>query len=304
MPNPLTPFKSLVMSLIISFLSLSTSAQTPDANYISVGGTMLVFIPSREGIVVASDSREILANGSYCDGQDKIFVLRKPPRSLIAMSGSHSVTTAPANADACAFLRSAKAKVDFRDMSKSFLESWQGPITKETVQKLGAVLQEKIEQLLPAYPGLVDESNGGILNFSFVQYLPQRKTITYASFEIASLDKRKTIKRSEFFATIHNDDGELDNAHLAGTTECFQKAISPEGRKLLGPALLRSYDYYVQKRPTVGQVTQEDAISLARDLIDLTIRYSALFPESNCRKTGGPIKIFALDANPHPIKIE
>jgi len=269
---------------------------------VSVEGTILAFIPARDGIIVASDSRETLGNGLHCDGQDKIFTLTEYPLSVFAMSGSYGLLTAPANEDACAFLRSARVKVDFRAVAKTFLESRQGPITKDTLNKLEALLREEIEKLLPTNPELVG-GDGGILSFSFVKYVHQQKTVTYAAFEITSVDKRNTTIQSEVFTTIHNDEDELQNIRLAGKTVCFLNATSAEGRKVLGSGFLRSYDYYVQTRPTVGEFTQEDAVLLARDVIDSTVRYSTLFPGSDCG-TGGPTKILALNAHVYPVKIQ
>ncbi len=178
--------KSLCACLMLACLSLTTTAQAQDIQNTSVRGTILAFIPMRAGIVVASDSRETLAIGSHCDNRDKIFPLKNHSRSLFGMSGSYGPKIGKmtlAIEDPCAFLKSANASVDFREVSKTFLESWKGSFTKATVQKLESVLQQKIEELLPTYPELVG-ADQGILSFVLVQYVKSQKATTYASFQM------------------------------------------------------------------------------------------------------------------------
>jgi len=66
---------------------------------------------------------------------------------MLAMSGSYAVTVAPESDDACTFLQTSTTTIDFRDIAKGVLESHQGPVTKDTVQKLESILKEKIEEL-------------------------------------------------------------------------------------------------------------------------------------------------------------
>jgi hypothetical protein len=71
----------------------------------------------------------------------------------------------------------------------------------------------------------------------------------------------------------------------------------------LGATYLRESDEITRKNPTVGQLDFSDSLSFAHDIINSTIRYSELFPATNC-EVGGPLKVFRLDSQSKPIELE
>lgn len=267
-------------------------------------GTFIVFVPTKDGMTVAAESREQLLNGKYCDGQKKIFALDNHPRAVIAIAGSHSVITAPASSvqNPCAFIANAKDKIDFRAIAKDFLDHTKGPVTVAVVRTLEATLKARLDDLLPTYPGLI-QPDGSILVFSFAQYLLQENAIVYDEFKMAPNGQRITRIQSELFKKIHLTDDVTQNTHMNGAGGCFLRAVSVDGRRELGQVYLRVYDKFISQKPAVGQIGRTDGVSLARDLIAATIRYSDMHPNLNCQ-VGGPLRIFQLDAHPHPIELD
>jgi len=244
----------------------------------------------------------MLLDGRYCDGLDKVFPLRNHTRSVIAMTGSYSVTTSFASAaDACSFMRNAKINIDFREIAKSFLESKKGSVTNSVIKELETILTAKLDSLLPKYPGLV-QADGGILNFSFAQYLPAQKTVNYIEFHIVPTDGKKTKIQSEVFDTIRQSDDENLHTRVNGAGICFQKATLSVGRRALGPLYLRTYDGFIARKPRVDEVSMQDGSMLARDLIDSTVKYSDMFPMMNCQ-VGGTLRVYKLDQHLSPVSV-
>lgn len=254
-------------------------------------------------MVIAADSRDTLTDGRYCDGVEKIFVLQKHTRAVIAMHGSYAVTTGKnSGTDACAFIRDAQSSIDFRLIARDFLNSRKGLITIETIRALESDLKLRVDALLPTNPQLI-QPDGGIVGFSFAQYLPTQKTVIYAAFKLAPTDARHAGIQAEVLNKIHLSDRVIQVAYLTGNSQCFTAANSPEGRRSIGATFLQEADEITRKNPTVGELDSSDGLSFARDIVNSTIRYSDLHPTMNCQ-VGGPLKGYRLDSHPKPVELK
>jgi len=90
---------------------------------VPANGTLVVIVPSADGLVVAADSRTTV-NGATCDNQYKITELRRPKRTVVAVTGEVAFISPPdaQERDVCGYLKSAPRMLDIASVVKSYLE--------------------------------------------------------------------------------------------------------------------------------------------------------------------------------------
>ncbi|WFU15990.1 hypothetical protein [Bradyrhizobium sp. CB3481] len=88
------------------------------------GGTLAVFLPTKDGLVVAADKRQT-PRGIFCDGINKILVPTGLRRTVVVVTGFISMqdTSNIPDAELCKHLAETPAPLDFGRTTLSFLEA-------------------------------------------------------------------------------------------------------------------------------------------------------------------------------------
>jgi hypothetical protein len=126
---------------IALFLMIVLSAAPAFSVPVASGGTLVVIIPSRDGIVVAADSRLALSGSStsYCDTGSKIIIPATPPHVIAAVTGTFDFLdiTVPTNdPNICKYLRVAPHLLDIRAIVRTYLETKDVDVTQLDVKDL------------------------------------------------------------------------------------------------------------------------------------------------------------------------
>jgi hypothetical protein len=106
---------------------------------IPANGTLVVLIPTEDGLVVAADSRTSLF-GVFCDSQYKIIELKKPKHVAIAVTGDVAFIAPPEahEQNICGYLNSAPRMLDFTYIVKNYLERKNVDFFKLSLEDLGS----------------------------------------------------------------------------------------------------------------------------------------------------------------------
>ena len=176
-----------------AFLLLSSLATTysDELNPLSSHGTIVVLLPTREGLVVASDSRSNIFVGNaatHCDSTVKIVALKHHPRTVIAVAGmdktfGHLTTN-------CADLVSNSSSIlSLKEIASSYLDRQRSEIKKIVLAGLEAHVLQKVKGVQVKYPRLL-HSGGDGRTFATIlvgRYVPEEHLSTYAIFRICIL---------------------------------------------------------------------------------------------------------------------
>lgn len=300
----INPLFTCLLSILFLVCGFAPSFH-PEKPFVSVRGSLVVFVPTKDGMIVAADSRSTLfENETYCDGVDKVFPLRNHPRSLIAMAGSEGVrissmsSLSSPHADACALLKNSPKIIDFRDIAQDYLATAKEPINEGAMRGLEATLTRRIDSVLPD-AGLSEP----ILSFAFSQYMPSQKAVVSGAFDVGRKDARKSEIERETFRRIDLTDDVMRSMTILSKTDCLRQAFSPQGRLALGKLDLQAYDAFFNRKPAVYQASADEGAAFARGIITGTVVYSDTYPALKCG-VGGPIKIYRLDSHTKPVRIE
>jgi hypothetical protein len=277
------------MRFVVTLLALLVLPHDGGALSESVAhGTIVCFVPYKDGAMFVSESREIIANEGFCDGQPKVFTVKNHRHLMFSMTGNTSLISGKGG---CESLLGNARVIDFRRSAITALESFNGPVTSEKFEMVKKSIQVAVEKELPRRPALVD-SHLGVLTFMVVERANHKTT--YRSFRVGSADHKETQISENIDWDLADTDTLTDKMQVyGGGSSCLGFALSPDGRKYLNQNAFENLNWARSKKISVQQVDREHAAQLGREMVLAAIRISDLLPKMNCH-VGGEVKVFDL----------
>jgi hypothetical protein len=110
------------------------------------GGTLILATPTRNGLIVAADSRGKIGAGGFCDSHHKIVEPSRPDRTVVAVAGGGMQIVAPSSdaSDPCAYLRQAPRYFDILALARNYLEASGASVATMETDELAALCVETI----------------------------------------------------------------------------------------------------------------------------------------------------------------
>jgi hypothetical protein len=136
---------SIILLAMAATASSSQSVGPSSGRPWSVYGTLVVTAPSRDGLIVAADSRARM-NGAVCDSYHKITEPARPDRTVFAVLGRSMYLEAPPSGlpDPCTYLRQAPRIYDIDALVKTYLETSGANVATAGTEELAARCIEAI----------------------------------------------------------------------------------------------------------------------------------------------------------------
>jgi hypothetical protein len=182
----------LLLSILLAFpQKLTTSNPSQPAQMLRSErvlfehGTLVVFVPTKDGLIVAADSRVTVTHDFYCDGCQKIYPLVNHPRSVIAVTGLGSFIANDTKIT-CEDLRQHHVRsVEFDMVGQTFLDAHKGDITEKIFNSLGTVIVSKFQTMSKAIPQPIQPgSEGAILAVRYGHYDEKKRVSILGSFSV------------------------------------------------------------------------------------------------------------------------
>ena len=137
--------------LLLAFVVLATTPQSISAAdsvavSVAVGGSLEVVTPSKDGLIVAADSRVQIGAGGFCDSYHKIVEPSRPDRTVLVVAGAAMQIAMPPPdvSDPCVYLRQAPRYFDIRELARNYLERSGASVATMEIDKLAALCVETI----------------------------------------------------------------------------------------------------------------------------------------------------------------
>jgi hypothetical protein len=288
---------ALLLARTVSFgtpISPAPTGRKHSNTEVAEHGTLLVFIPTKDGLVVASDSRMTFNGTHYCDEAEKFIPLVNHPRSLLAAAGNSGFGPA-AGVNPCKYVKQ-QTNTNLLVAAKTFLDEQHGNITWTVLRNLEAkalpffrsLPEQTVSQIQP-------ESNGVIFTLKYAHYDSKNKVSVLGTFDVC-LDKAraKVSICKDQWKNITQSDTRIISSQA---DECIsQRVLSPAGRRMLGPDALADFDDFLKSNKTVGETTTKESLAAAVSLISATARITELNSNTVCF-VGLPVRAVLLDGN-------
>ena len=124
-----------VLVILIFLFPNETVTPKPFTSWrlVSTHGTLIVYVPSKDGLVVAADSRYMTSEMSYCDYAEKIIPLVKHPRAVVANTGFSEIQGLPTE-DPCTYAKTHPPKLSIGMLARDFLDARDGDIGRKLLK--------------------------------------------------------------------------------------------------------------------------------------------------------------------------
>jgi hypothetical protein len=259
------------------------------ASQLSLRSTLIVAIPSGEGIVLGADSR-ITAGGEFVDGDMKLQVVKGPPCLVYCITGTYEFREVPpmgvSLAEALPHLR---VTFDGADVARSILESrLPQNLTSAEAESVGRALGEALGAHIRSDRALAASFQGQSLCRLCLFQVSDEGGAMIASIEILLDTNCSVVLGPVYGETFGMSD--LCDAKFAGEFDFVKRhVLAGPGRHLLSPsssALLSSLPLPVQ------DMGAGVAAKLAAELILAASVMAATVPAQT--GIGGPIQLLLL----------
>lgn len=262
--------------------------------------TLVVLVPSADGLVVAADSRTSLL-GAQCDGQFKIVQLKKPARTVVMVTGDGVSMPPPSAAepDLCRYQQSAPRLLDMAAVVSSYLERNARDLARLSLENLGAECVRATERFQALHPEAFQSHLGGeIFSVVVASFDPKAKVSTLSNF-VVRIDRETRKIEATRFSHIAVSSTDRRGLWAYGETDYVEKQVyGGFGRQFLSAATL---DFILQDKP-VAQASLNQAVAAAVNLIQAASRAAQLVPAPSA--IGGPIDVVLLGRKPRPQQLQ
>jgi hypothetical protein len=263
-------------------------------------GTLVVMIPTRDGLVVAADSRSTV-NSLTCDEVYKIVVVPRRERTVLAVTGTGVFLPIRKEqpTDLCRFIREEKPLLDIETLAQEFLSKGRGDLAPGEVYSLGSAcvsatreFQAKYRRLQP----LARAAGKAIYTVVIGMYNPSQRAATITYFKVI-IGPEDLLPRLDAPQQVRVFESDVLATYSFGETDYVAKHVGAVADRYLG-----DYISLLNKRKIVGDVSVAEARRAAFSLIYASSRATEIIPSES--GIGGPIDIVLLGTPPRPLKLD
>ena len=257
---------------------------------IRFGGTLILAVPMKDGIVVSAESRRTTERLQYRDGVRKVHSLSGRSDLVFFATGTTLVTDPdPNNPSTNEWDHSGVIRHDVISHLREFLTTSPPDIFSEDYNnRLADHFRRHTSEALRANAFLPFRGPELLFQVTLVQYQPALGTSNIGQFMIsydtsgnivADHVKYKTSSRTQHF-----------QYYRSGDTGLMQH---PSFRSLAPPGYLERGRRLQQT--LIGAISEEDARLFGREFIEASVRVAALPDVGLAHKMGGPIYSYTVD---------
>lgn len=258
--------------------------------------TLVALVPSKDGLVVAADSR-ITFLGVECDGAFKIIEPARPMRTVAIVTGDTIfVDPPPAGAvHLCRYLESAPRRLNIDTLVRAYLERSPDEPAQLDFSGLSAACVRQVERFRRAYPQALRRFTGkDIFSVVVASYDPASQTSFLRNFVVRIDAPTRRVRAARFTRTAvspHSSSG----VWIYGETSYVDRYVyAGFGRQFLSPATLA----FLRTPTPVGETALDQAAAVAANIVQAAGLASQTISAPS--GIGGRIQVVLLGANPQP----
>lgn len=273
---------------MIAFLTYSLFVLLLES-YSFSSGTLVILIPTKDGIVAAADSRTTVL-GKHYDNMKKLHVVPKINMFYTITGTSSFLTKAPSAFITEDWIRNTPLDFDGEKIVEDFLFSSQTKVLNKTyLSKIAGIYVDSLKKFFIEYPGALTKfKEDSICRVVLAQYLSKKKLSIVGTFTVTVSSEWKIqpkLDKIEYYKVanpvIYRSYGESEYLDAI--------VFNGEGRKLLS----KKFWAIIEKAKTIGNLMIDDGAYLAYSIISVTSKMTEKIPPPS--GIGGKINIIILN---------
>ena len=263
-------------------------------------GTLVVLIPTREGLVFAADSLSRVPGAGTCDKMFKIVELKNHKRTAISVTGNAQITARPSDGstppDLCAYFKTAQHYLDIPHVVQEELDADNEILDSPRIKKLGARCVQAVTEFSVNFNGakLLDQLRGtDMFQVVIGTYKPKQKSSLMISFPVRiRAEDGKPEMGDEVRKEVTLDDP-ID-VHFYGVAPyVYQVVLGGIGQQYIG-----TFAQFESKERNIKDITASEAKAAAINVIEATEQTAKIVPPPD--DVGGPVDVILIDSRRTP----
>ena len=287
--------------VLLLFGRLSIAYGTPAlADTLAPSGTLVVMVPSKDGLVMAADSRSSIGD-TYCDYAFKIIEPVRPARTAVTVTGNGVMVKRPGPdvSDLCEYVRRAPRLLDIERVVSEYLASENTDIATLQIENVAQRCVAAVKDFQASWPlALRSFEDREVFSVVLASYEVQSRMAVIRSFVLRLIG---TTLNPEF-GKVTADKFFLNSKRairIFGETGYLEQYVSGGiGRQFLSEETIR---FEAQER-IVREIDLREAIAVAVNVIEATSKTTNLIPAPS--GIGGPIDVGLLGEAPQLEKLQ
>jgi hypothetical protein len=267
-----------------------------------VCGTLVVLVPTREGMVAAADSRAGNEyHNAHCDEHFKLVEINGEavPRTVATVTGLSGMREPSSDTDLCRHLRQAPVWLDISGILKSYIEEQKRPAETLALSGIAARLE-------PAFAAIPEAGRTMLASLNAGKQISQLVVASYDSESSTSWVRTAIIYlSSDLRPSIVNES--VDRLPLDHEMMFYRIGEQPyadrqmmEGRLASKFRSAQTYPFLTTRRP-IRDITPEQATSAAIDFIEAISAQTLIVPAPT--DIGGPVDVLFLGRGRQPERV-
>lgn len=252
--------------------------------------TLLVAVPSAGGLVIAVDSRTTF-RGVQCDDQYKITELKKPYRTVVAVTGDVAFIRPPGaqEMDVCRYLQSAPRLLDIASVIRGYFERRVSPLSALSLEDLSSACVAAVQQFQKSLPQALEPYAGReIFSVVIASYDPHSKTSVLLNFVVRMDAATHGIRADRLTRSTISPQSRRGVWAFGEADYLNRNVFGGFGRQYLSQA---TQDFILMDKP-VSEAPLDQSVAVAVDIIKATSRAASVVPAPS--GIGGPIHVVLL----------
>jgi hypothetical protein len=266
---------------------------------IALQGTLIAASPTRDGLVIAADSRSTLGR-QHCDDTYKLVEVAHAHPTALAVAGIGIVFTKPPAdvADICAWVKNAARVMDIEACVKAFLESKPDePLSESLLMLVGDVSLEEVKKLTDFSPDAPEAYAGNNLYTIVVgSYDAKARLSRLGALGVRFNPTTRLAERTDraFWEFSPDTRGQVFHFGLHD----YVPHVFREGRRFLD-----EYAAFKPHKRYVREISRNRAVAALSNLLEAAARTTAIVRPPDGSGIGGPTDVLLLGAEAKPSRI-
>jgi hypothetical protein len=257
--------------------------------------TLAVAVPSRDGLVIAADSRMTFM-GAQCDGAFKILIPARPARTVAVVTGDGIfVAPPPRGADPCRYLAGAPRLLDMDAVVTRALEHAGGDADRIDAAALAAACVRAVERFRAAHPGALRGYAGrAIFSVLVASFDRAGGTSTMRNFVVRVNGQTGRVEASRLRTAVIEPD-QPGGVWIYGETDWVNRHVyAGVGRGFLTPATQK----FLRVQEPVSATPLDRAAAVAANVMEAACRAAQMEPPPS--GIGGEIHLVVAGRSRRP----
>ncbi len=282
--------------VFIFFVIFFISPYSVAATHVYVQGTLVVMIPTNEGVIIASDSRSSISGSTIFDDVQKISVINKSTAFII--TGTFEILPKPPTGISVRdWVIDAPRLFSFEEVAEKYLMNNQASLSNQYIEAIATVLIQKLSEFINQHPENSTHLKGrNLCQLVIAQYDALTKASHFGHLKVC-VSTSGDAKTTETWIKTYSSLDEPPFLRFGESDYLNNEVLSSNGKYLLP----QRFHQIGQNAKRIELLSLQDGAFMAYTLIEAASEQAKIVPPKTA--IGGPTYVILINGINEPTRL-